>query len=83
MVRFDFKLSRKVDFKIHNFDPLKKRSVVEEKNGQKRMKGSNAAQGINIIGQDNNIIVTELFELGMWLQPEYCTIQISELSTNK
>lgn len=38
-MRFDFKLSRKVDFKIHNFDPLKKRSVVEEKNGQKKDEG--------------------------------------------
>lgn len=43
--RFDFKLSRKVDFKIHNFDPTKKRNVVEEKNVQKRVKGSSTAQG--------------------------------------
>lgn len=42
-MRFDFKLSRKVDFKIHNFDPNKKRNVVEDKNGQKRTKISNPA----------------------------------------
>ena len=42
MPRFDFKLSRKVDFKIHNFDPNKKRNVVEDKNGLKRVKSASS-----------------------------------------
>lgn len=47
--RFDFKLSRKVDFKIHNFDPTKKRTVVEDKNVPKRVKGSSSAQGLYFV----------------------------------
>jgi len=41
-MRFDFKLSRKLDFKIHNFEPNKKRPAPDDK-GTKRVKGS--AQG--------------------------------------
>ena len=79
-MRFDFKLSRKVDFKIHNVDPTKKRTVGggngEEKGGQKRMKGSNTSQGnVNRVNHQDNLLLRVISSVSCYFWGVFETTQ--------